>query len=150
MLWRDRYVLLNVESLRGQMKTSEMTVEQHKALAVFAFQMMVADHSAAPPEQVRVDWLERELGVDGKIQPGEYFVEPSLALFPDTSSRLLLLGELFIVALADGHRHPNENSLLKRLAGEFDFSWKVLADLLMWASTPADSRPPLDQAVTLA
>jgi uncharacterized tellurite resistance protein B-like protein len=127
-----------------------MTIEQHKALAVFAFQMMVADHSVAPPEQVRVDWLEQELGVAGQIAAGDYFAEPSLTLFPDTASRLALMAELFVVALADGHRHPNENSLLKRLAGEFDFSWKVLADLLMWASTPAESRPPLDRAITSA
>jgi len=131
------------------MDTEEMTVEQHKALAVFAFQMMVADHSVATPEQVRVDWLEQQLGVVGHIAPGEYFVEPSLALFPDSKSRLRLLAELFVVALADGHRHPNENSLLKRLADEFGFSWKVLADLLMWASTPADRRPPVDRAITL-
>lgn len=131
------------------MDAMDLTVEQRKALAVFAFQMMVADHSAAPPEEVRVDWLERELEVVGQIDAGEYFAEPSLDLFPDARSRLLLLGELFVVALADGHRHPDEHALLKRLASQFDFSWKVLADLLVWASAPAGERPPVHSAIQL-
>lgn len=132
------------------MDAKDLSVEQRKALAVFAFQMMVADHSAAPPEELRVDWLERELGVAGQIGAGDYFTEPPLELFPDTKSRLLLLGELFVVALADGHRHPNEHAVLKRLASQFDFSWKVLADLLVWASAPAERRPPVHSAIQLA
>lgn len=123
------------------MDVEDLNFDQRKALAVFAFQMMVADHSVALPEEIRVDWLESELGVAGKIDAGDYFVEPSLALFSDPCSRLLLMGELFVVALADGKRHPNEHALLKRLAAEFGYSWKAMADLLVWATLPAGDRP---------
>lgn len=132
------------------MNVEDLSVAQRRALAIFAFQMMVVDHSAAPREQQRVDWLERELGVQGAISPSEYLVEPSLDLFPDARSRLLLLAELYVVAVADGYRHPDEHALLKRLAASFELSRKTLDDLAAWASQPAESRPPALQAVALA
>ncbi|CAA7616560.1 TerB family tellurite resistance protein [Magnetospirillum sp. UT-4] len=129
------------------MELKDLSTDQRKALAVFAVQMMVADHSAAAAESQRIDWLEQELGVTGAIAAADYFIEPPLSLFPDRAARLLLLGELYVVALADGRRHPNENDVLKRLAASFGFGAPVLADLLAWAESPAASRPPVETAV---
>lgn len=129
------------------MNIGTLNAEQRKAIAVLAFQMMVADHSAASAEHARVNWLERELGVLGTIAPNEYFAEPATDLFPDRPTRLLVMAELFLVALADGHRHPNENEMLRRLCQAFELSETTVADLLAWAATPADRRAELRACV---
>lgn len=130
------------------MDVTTLNVEQRKAIAVLAFQMMVADHSAVPAEHARVDWLEQELQVAGQIEPAQYYVEPAADLFPDRASQQLVIGELFLVALADGHRHPNENVLLQRLSDAFGLSGQTMTDLLAWASLPQAERPPLSASVS--
>ncbi|CAA7613250.1 hypothetical protein MTBLM5_110004 [Magnetospirillum sp. LM-5] len=131
------------------MTPTDLTLDQCKAIAIFAFHMMVADHKAVQAEIRRVDWLEKHLGVEGKIAPAEYFAEPDIALFPDSRSRVALLAELYQVALADGYEHPDEHALLKRLIKAFLLPSITMSALNDWAHRPADSRPPLFEAVPL-
>lgn len=131
------------------MNSNELTMDQRKAIAVFAFHMMVADHKAVQAEIRRVDWLEKALGVEGAIAPADYFAEPDLALFSDTRSRVALLAELYLVALADGYEHPDEHALLKRLIKTFMLPSLTMSSLNEWAHLPAASRPPLFDAVTI-
>jgi uncharacterized tellurite resistance protein B-like protein len=131
------------------MKPNELTLDQCKAIAIFAFHMMVADHKAVQAEVRRVDWLESHLEVEGKIAPAEYFAEPDLALFPDSRSRVALLAELYQVALADGYEHPDEHALLKRLIKAFMLPSLTMSALNDWAHLPTGSRPPLFDAVPL-
>jgi uncharacterized tellurite resistance protein B-like protein len=132
------------------MESHDLTLEQRKAIAIFAFQMMVADHTAVQSEHRRVDWLERQLGVDGAIVSADYFAEPDTALFPDTRSQLLLIAELYLVALADGHEHPDENALLRRLIDRFKLPAMALTALQTWAGLPSDARPSIFDAVRLS
>lgn len=126
------------------MSVKNLSVEQRKAIAVLAFHMMVADHEAVAVEHARVDWLEHELGVEGTIGPNEYFSEPPLSLFGDRQSQLLVMAELFLVAVADGRHHPNEKGFLIRLGNTFGLSSKSMTNLLNWATTPKADRPALD------
>jgi len=123
------------------MELSDLSLDQRKAVAVYAFQMMVADHTAVQAENRHVDWLERELDVLGTIAAHDYFTEPDAALFTDLPSRRLLLCQLMLVALADNHEHPDENALMRRLVEQFGWPAGCLRIFREWAETPPQSRP---------
>lgn len=119
------------------MPAKTMTNEQRKALVVMAFQMMVADHEVAAPEQVLLKHLETEMHVEGHIAPAELVAAPDYRLFAGQAERAYVLGRLVAVALADGRRHINENETLRRAVSAFGFGRDDLDTVIAWAGHPA-------------
>ncbi len=93
-----------------------MDAEQRRALVIFAYYIMAADHMVVPEEQAIITALEHELALTDDIHPAEMLVEPLFKLFPDRRSRMAVMLKLYAVAYADRKIHPKEKALLEDYA----------------------------------
>lgn len=105
---------------------------QRRALIIFAYYIMAADHDLAAEEQAIIAALEHELALPEEIHPAEMLVEPLFSQFTDRRSRMAVMLKLNAVAHADRKIHPAEKALLEDYARRIGLSRKDVVALDKW------------------
>lgn len=114
-----------------------MTDDQKAVFLGMALKMVRADGRVVEEEYSMMSALQNELGWD--IQPVAWTLDDkeALAVFDSKRARMVVLLELYLLAVCDGALPPEEIEIFRSISKAFGFSGDDCRDVLMWARAMA-------------
>ncbi len=110
----------------------ELNKEQKEAFICLAHDVVVSDGELSPGEQVMMDQLRREIGLDDNFEPHYIPVEGIENIFDTKKSRIATIIAMIRLGYADGAFEIEEQFLLKDICKAFEVSEKDFVLIENW------------------
>ncbi len=121
------------------MNIHELTTDQQVSFLTLTHKVAVIDGSVVPEENKLIRHLTSLFGSGVKVIAQEIFGESNSEHFKTEEERTFILRWMYLVALSDGHFHPNEISVIKEVLGHFGYDDEKAASIHAEAQAMWDS-----------